>query len=134
MSGELLDFERGEPVPARARLEQLLEWVAPVAEEIGAAPFLAIPERNAPSARSRARGWGVAAGDLRRAGARIGADRVTDDLQAQIAQLKVDDILVGTASTLASVAYAKLESGDRDRRSARSTRSPRSSRCSRRTV
>jgi carboxylate-amine ligase len=47
MSGELLDFERGEPVPARARLEQLLEWVAPVAEEIGAAPFLAIPERNA---------------------------------------------------------------------------------------
>jgi glutamate---cysteine ligase / carboxylate-amine ligase len=47
MSGELLDFERGEPVPARARLEQLLEWVAPVAEEIGAAPFLVIPERNA---------------------------------------------------------------------------------------
>jgi hypothetical protein len=39
---------------------------------------------------------------------------VTDDLQAQIAQLKVDDILVGTASTLAGVAYAKLESGDRD--------------------
>ena len=47
LSGELLDFERGEPVPARARLEQLLEWVAPVADEIGAAPYLAIPERNA---------------------------------------------------------------------------------------
>ena len=30
-----------------ARLERLLEWVAPVAEEIGAAPYLAIPERNA---------------------------------------------------------------------------------------
>jgi glutamate---cysteine ligase / carboxylate-amine ligase len=47
LSGELIDFERGESVPARARLERLLEWVAPVADEIGAAPFLAVPERNA---------------------------------------------------------------------------------------
>jgi len=47
MSGELLDFERGEPIPARARLEQLLEWVQPVADEIGAAPFLTFPEQNA---------------------------------------------------------------------------------------
>ena len=47
LSGELIDFERGDVVPARARLERLLEWVAPVAEEIGAAPYLAIPERNA---------------------------------------------------------------------------------------
>jgi glutamate---cysteine ligase / carboxylate-amine ligase len=47
LSGELIDFERGEAVPARARLEGLLDWVAPVAEEIGAAPYLAIPERNA---------------------------------------------------------------------------------------
>jgi carboxylate-amine ligase len=47
LSGELLDFERGEAVPARARVEQLLEWVAPVASEIGAAPYLALPERNA---------------------------------------------------------------------------------------
>ncbi len=47
LTGELLDFERGAPIPARARIEQLLEWVAPVASEIGAAPFLAVPERNA---------------------------------------------------------------------------------------
>jgi glutamate---cysteine ligase / carboxylate-amine ligase len=47
LSGELLDFERGEPIPARARIEQLLEWVEPVADEIGAAPFLAVPDRNA---------------------------------------------------------------------------------------
>ena len=47
LSGELLDFERGETVPARRRLEDLLEWVAPVADEIGAAPYLALPERNA---------------------------------------------------------------------------------------
>jgi carboxylate-amine ligase len=47
LSGELIDFERGEQVPARARLEQLVEWVRPVAEELGAAEWLAIPERNA---------------------------------------------------------------------------------------
>jgi carboxylate-amine ligase len=46
LSGELIDFERGTPVAARARLEDLLEWVRPVAEELGAAEFLAIPERN----------------------------------------------------------------------------------------
>jgi carboxylate-amine ligase len=47
LSGELIDFERGEAVPARARLEQLTEWVRPVADELGAAEWLAIPERNA---------------------------------------------------------------------------------------
>jgi carboxylate-amine ligase len=47
LSGELIDFDRGEPVPARARLEQLVEWVQPVADEVGAAPYLAIPEQNA---------------------------------------------------------------------------------------
>jgi len=47
MSAELLDFERMEQVHARTRIEQLLEWVAPVADEIGAAPFLNVPERNA---------------------------------------------------------------------------------------
>jgi carboxylate-amine ligase len=47
LAGELLDFERGEPIPARQRIEELIEWVLPVAEEIGAAPYLAVPERNA---------------------------------------------------------------------------------------
>ncbi len=47
LSGELIDFHRGESVPARARLERLVEWVRPVAEELGAAEWLAIPERNA---------------------------------------------------------------------------------------
>jgi glutamate---cysteine ligase / carboxylate-amine ligase len=47
LPGELLDFARGEPIPARQRLEELIEWVLPVAEEIGAAPYLTVPERNA---------------------------------------------------------------------------------------
>jgi glutamate---cysteine ligase / carboxylate-amine ligase len=47
LSGELIDFARGESIPARARLEQLLTWVQPVAAELGSAQWLAIPERNA---------------------------------------------------------------------------------------
>jgi glutamate---cysteine ligase / carboxylate-amine ligase len=47
LSGELIDLDRREVVPARARLEQLCEWVLPVAEELGAAQWLGVPERNA---------------------------------------------------------------------------------------
>jgi glutamate---cysteine ligase / carboxylate-amine ligase len=54
LGGELIDFERGEAIPARARIEQLIEWVAPVADEIGAAPHLAVPAQNA-AERQRAR-------------------------------------------------------------------------------
>jgi carboxylate-amine ligase len=54
LSGELIDFERGEAVPARARLEQLVDWVAPVADEMGVAPYLAVPGLNA-AERQRAR-------------------------------------------------------------------------------
>jgi carboxylate-amine ligase len=46
LSGELIDFDRGDVVPARARIERLIEWVAPVAGEIGAEPFLAVPAAN----------------------------------------------------------------------------------------
>src|SRR5207237_5097920 len=54
LSGGLIDLERGVVVPARARLEELVEWVLPVAEEIGAAPYLAVPAANA-AERQRAR-------------------------------------------------------------------------------
>ena len=43
----LIDFATGEVVPARSRIEALIDWVLPVAEEIGAAPYLAVPEANA---------------------------------------------------------------------------------------
>jgi carboxylate-amine ligase len=61
LAGELIDFEHGEAIPARARLEQLLEWVLPLAEEIGAAPYLAIPERNAAERQiaRRDEGWSL---------------------------------------------------------------------------
>src|SRR5438874_10686921 len=47
LSDGLIDFERGEVVPARARIEALIEWVLPVADEIGATPYLAVPAANA---------------------------------------------------------------------------------------
>jgi carboxylate-amine ligase len=47
LSGELLDLERSESIAARARIEQLVEWVQPVADELGASPWLTVPERNA---------------------------------------------------------------------------------------
>jgi carboxylate-amine ligase len=54
LAGELIDFRRGEAIPARARLEQLLDWVAPVADEIGVAAHLAVPAQNA-AERQKAR-------------------------------------------------------------------------------
>jgi len=42
-----LDLGRRGVLPARARIERLLEWVLPVAAEIGAAEWLRVPEQNA---------------------------------------------------------------------------------------
>jgi carboxylate-amine ligase len=44
MSGELIDFRRGEAVAARAALESLLEWTAPARSALGIEPLL--PDRN----------------------------------------------------------------------------------------
>jgi carboxylate-amine ligase len=47
LSGELIDLETFRVRPARAALEELIEWVLPVAEELGAASVLAVPAANA---------------------------------------------------------------------------------------
>ncbi|MFN2627757.1 MAG: YbdK family carboxylate-amine ligase [Gaiellaceae bacterium] len=47
LSGDLLDLDRRGAIPARGRLEQLAEWVLPVAEELGAASWITIPAANA---------------------------------------------------------------------------------------
>ena len=47
LSGDFLDLQHGDVLPTRARLERLLEWIAPVADEIGAGPYLGLPEKNA---------------------------------------------------------------------------------------
>jgi carboxylate-amine ligase len=46
LSGELLDPGTYEVRPARAELEQLVEWVLPVAEELGCASYLGLPVAN----------------------------------------------------------------------------------------
>ncbi len=43
LSGELIDLRSGDVMPARARIEQLLQWTMPVAEELGVASFLTVP-------------------------------------------------------------------------------------------
>jgi carboxylate-amine ligase len=47
LSGELIDLNTAEVRPARSRLEELCEWIAPAAEELGAAPWLSVPVANA---------------------------------------------------------------------------------------
>jgi glutamate---cysteine ligase / carboxylate-amine ligase len=47
LSGTFIDVATGDVRPARAHLEALVEWVLPAAEELGAAPWLAVPSANA---------------------------------------------------------------------------------------
>jgi carboxylate-amine ligase len=47
LSADLIDLEQGEVLPAAARIDRLLEWVEPVAGEVGASGLLRIPGRNA---------------------------------------------------------------------------------------
>jgi carboxylate-amine ligase len=47
LSGSLIDLEEGSVSPARDVLERLVDWVLPVADELGVTPFLAVPAANA---------------------------------------------------------------------------------------
>ena len=47
LGGELIDLRTHEVRPTRAAIEELIEWVQPVAEELGVAEYLTIPATNA---------------------------------------------------------------------------------------
>ena len=47
LSESFIDLDRGEVLPTRQRLEQLIEWIGPIADELGITSYLAVPERNA---------------------------------------------------------------------------------------
>ena len=47
LSGDFIDLRTHEVRPTRAAIEELIEWVHPVAEELGAAEYLTIPAANA---------------------------------------------------------------------------------------
>jgi carboxylate-amine ligase len=54
LSGELLDLRTYEVRPARVAIEELIEWTAPVADELGLGPYLTVPAAN-PAERQIAR-------------------------------------------------------------------------------
>ena len=47
LPGEMIDLRTREVRPTRAAIEELIEWVQPVAVELGAAEYLSVPEANA---------------------------------------------------------------------------------------
>jgi glutamate---cysteine ligase / carboxylate-amine ligase len=47
LSGEMIDLSSGRVRPTRAAIEELIEWSTPVAEELGCASYLAVPDANA---------------------------------------------------------------------------------------
>ena len=54
LSGELIDLRTGRVRPTRAAIEELIDWVSPVADELGTTDYLAVPDANA-AERQRAR-------------------------------------------------------------------------------
>jgi carboxylate-amine ligase len=46
LSGEFIELGTGDVRPTRAHLERLVEWMRPVAEELGVASYLDIPAAN----------------------------------------------------------------------------------------
>jgi carboxylate-amine ligase len=66
MDGRLIDFERGEEVEARAALEAMLEWTAPVREELRL--DVALPGANGAQRARRALERGDSIEDIYRAG------------------------------------------------------------------
>jgi carboxylate-amine ligase len=110
LSGELIDFERGESIPARARIEQLVEWVQPVADELGASQW---------RVTTRVRRWRKSSpnrcGPVSESQAEPTAEQVVEELR----KLKVVDMLLSSASMFASLAYGKLAPDLRDLEEAR---------------
>lgn len=47
LGGEMIELRTGEVRSTRAAVEELIEWVQPVADETGTAPFLRVPDANA---------------------------------------------------------------------------------------
>jgi glutamate---cysteine ligase / carboxylate-amine ligase len=47
LPGEMIDLRTREVRPTRAAIEELIEWVQPVAAELGTAEYLSVPEANA---------------------------------------------------------------------------------------
>jgi carboxylate-amine ligase len=47
LSETFIDLDEREVLPTRRRLEQMLDWISPVADELGISSYLGVPERTA---------------------------------------------------------------------------------------
>jgi glutamate---cysteine ligase / carboxylate-amine ligase len=47
LSRSFIDLDRGEVLPTRERIERLIAWIGPVADELGVTSYLGVPEKNA---------------------------------------------------------------------------------------
>jgi carboxylate-amine ligase len=54
LSQDFIDLDRGTVLPTRKRIEDLIAWIGPVADELGLFSYLTVPERN-PAERQIAR-------------------------------------------------------------------------------
>jgi carboxylate-amine ligase len=54
LSQDFIDLDRGTVLPTRKRIEDLIAWIGPVADELGVSSYLVVPERN-PAERQIAR-------------------------------------------------------------------------------
>lgn len=75
LAGEMIDLASGEVRSTRAAVEELIEWVMPVAEELGAAPYLAVPDQNSAECQIARFEEGVSLQDIY-AGLVLGRERV----------------------------------------------------------
>ena len=134
LSGELIDLATGDVRPARAAARA--SWSSgccPVAEELGAAPYLADRRaRTRPSGRSpatrRARRSrrSTPSRSARRGAGWLTSDeqRLVEELQAELAKLKVSDLLLQTLvhGLVHSATKARRGGEDPSRRASRSRR------------
>ncbi|HVM16311.1 MAG TPA: YbdK family carboxylate-amine ligase [Gaiellaceae bacterium] len=75
LAGELIDLGSGRVRPARAALEELVEWVLPVAEELGTADELAVPEANSAMRQIARHAEGAALAEVYAEQALVGTER-----------------------------------------------------------
>jgi carboxylate-amine ligase len=54
LSQDFIDLDRGTVLPTRKRIEDLIAWIGPVADELGVSSYLVVAERN-PAERQIAR-------------------------------------------------------------------------------
>jgi glutamate---cysteine ligase / carboxylate-amine ligase len=54
LSQDFIDLDHGTVLPTRKRIEDLIAWIGPVADELGVSSYLVVPERN-PAERQIAR-------------------------------------------------------------------------------